>query len=119
MAIKGRPLKNIGTGLSAGAQIFGGYAADDVGQSMGAQLRERANTRRAVAQREAARERHMGKLVESRAVAVMLANGGTSDDVGAVMQLSKINAESEYRAMSHLWTGDDEADGMREIVQIC
>jgi len=107
-------LKYLGAGFSAGGQWFAGDAAADIGKSTNAQFQARAATRRAVAQREAEEERKNGALIAGRAVAVMAANGGTTDDVGALAQLGMIQSEQEYRAAIRLWTGEDEAAGMEE-----
>ena len=107
-------LKFVGTGMSVGGQWIGGNAAEDIGDSMNKQFRARANTRRAAAQREAADERRMGDLRVGRAKAVMVASGGTSDDAQAVMQLSVLEGDAEYRAMTRMYTGEDEALGLEE-----
>lgn len=107
-------LKYGGTGISAAGQWMAGDAYQDIGKSTNAQLQQRASTRRAVGQREAEEERRTGGLVASRAITVMAANGGTTDDVGAVAQQGFIDAATEYRAAIRLWTGEDEAAGLEE-----
>jgi hypothetical protein len=108
-------LKFVGTGMSAGGQWIGGNAAEDLGENMQGQYNARASTRRAVAQREAADERRMGDLRIGRAKAVMTANGGTTDDAQALMQLSVLDEDAEYRAMARMFTGEDEAMGLEEM----
>lgn len=105
-------LQLAGYATSAGGQIWSGLNAEDIGEARARQLRERANRRRGVAQREAQHERDMGDRVVSRAVVDIVAQGGTADDANSVRMLADLEAEKEYRAMSILAVGFDEAEGM-------
>ena len=52
--------------------------------------------------------------MESRALAVAAAGGGGVDDPTMVNLIGDLNAEGEYRIMSRLYVGQDEATGLRE-----
>ena len=75
-------------------------------------LHEAAQRRRAVAQREAAEEERNKDFVYSRALAVSAASGTGTADAGVVALLGDLNAEGEYRILSRLYAGEDEAEGL-------
>ena len=64
------------------------------------------------ATREMAEEQRNKELMHSRAVALAAASGGGVDDPGMVTLLGDLNAEGEYRIMSRLWAGQNEAEGL-------
>jgi hypothetical protein len=72
-----------------------------------AKNRSMAGTTHAMAEEERKKE-----LMHSRAVAVAAASGAGVDDPGVVKILGDLNAEGEYRIMSRLWTGQNEAEGL-------
>ena len=98
--------------MSATGSIVSGFAQEDNAESVGKQLRRRANARRAVAQREYAEIVEEGDLVVSRAEAELAMQGAAPGSAGAVKLISNLEAEKEYRAMASLWRGEEEALGM-------
>jgi len=74
---------------------------------------EARDRRMAAATREVSEERRKKEFMYSRALAVTGSQGGTMSDPGIHALLSDLNAEGEYRMMSVLWTGADEAAGLR------
>ena len=52
------------------------------------------------------------EIMHSRALALAAFQGGGVDDPGVVKILGDLNAEGEYRIMSRLWSGQNEAEGL-------
>lgn len=90
--------------------IAAGIQEDRAARSVAAQYDAQANTVVAASQRAAAEERRQGRLALSRVQAVA---GGGGNDVGVVNIAGDIAAESEYRALSALFEGNDRAAGLR------
>ena len=74
-------------------------------------FREAGSRAKAAAQREAEAEERLKEHVYSRALLVAAASGAGVDDPGMVNLIGDLNAEGEYRIMSRLWAGEDEAEG--------
>ena len=72
-----------------------------------------ANRRMAATTADVAEEERTKKFMYSRALAIAAASGGGVDDAGMVALLGDLNAEGEYRVMSKLWVGQEEAEGLR------
>lgn len=69
--------------------------------------------RMAAATREVSAERRKKEFMYSRGLAVAGAQGASQADPGIHAALSDLNAEGEYRMMSVMWAGADEAEYMR------
>lgn len=76
------------------------------------QLRRNAQVRRAVSHREAADERQLSDLIQSKALAAAAASGAGVTNPNMVRILGDLDAEGEYRALSRLFAGENEAEGM-------
>lgn len=63
----------------------------------------------AAAQRSAAEERRVARIKESRAVAVAAHGGGSVDDPTVIDIIGDIGAEGEYRALTHMYEGNQRA----------
>lgn len=75
---------------------------------------EAARDRRmAAATREVAEERRKKEFMYSRALAVAGSQGASQADPGIHALLSDLNAEGEYRMLSVMWAGTNEAEGLR------
>jgi hypothetical protein len=74
--------------------------------------REAKNRSMAATTREMSEEERNKELMHSRAVALAAASGGGVDDPGIDKLLGDLNAEGEYRVMSKLWTGQNDAEGL-------
>lgn len=74
--------------------------------------REAANRTMAATTRELDEERRNKEFMHSRALAVAAASGAGTGDAGMVKLLGDLNAEGEYRVMSKLWSGQNEAQGL-------
>lgn len=96
-------------GIEAVSSVMGGMAEEDLAKAEAGLLRRKASTRRAAAQREAIEERNNKELVKSRARAVAAAGGGGVDDPTIVNILGDIEGEGEFRALSRLWSGEEDA----------
>jgi len=76
-------------------------------------LEDAANRKMAVTTAEMAEQKRVKAHMESRAIAVAAASGGGVDDPTIVQLIGDLNAEGEYRVMSRLWVGQNEAKGLR------
>lgn len=72
---------------------------------------QRINAEQAVAagQRAAEEQRRQGEYVQSRAIALMAANGGGVSDIGNVQLLARNAGETAYRASVALYEGEDRS----------
>ncbi len=93
------------------AQKKAGDEAEDAGKIRAAELKRRADARRAVGTREAAEEARNAKLAYSRALAVAAASGAGVDDPTVVKLFADLQAEGDYRVLSRLYTAEEEAQG--------
>lgn len=105
MAIGGKVLK-------AGGSIFGGIQANKAAKSEARQLEGQAIVERATSQRDAMEQRRQARLLTSRALAVAAASGGGADDPTVVNIMSDLEGEGEYRALTALYEGETEAQGL-------
>lgn len=71
---------------------------------------EAAGRQMAITSREMAEEIRNKELMHSRAIAVAGASGAGTD--GLTKLLADLNTEGEYRIMSVLWNGQNEAQGL-------
>ena len=70
------------------------------------------NRSMAATTREMAEEERNKEYMHSRALAVAAFSGAGTSDPGMVKVLADLNAEGEYRVMSRLWSGQNEAEGL-------
>jgi len=101
-----------GSLVSAGGTILGARSEAKALKKEAAQLEVQAGTERAISQRSAMEERRQARLVASRGVAVAAASGGGVDDPTVVNLLADIEGEGEYRALTALYNGEEEARGL-------
>ena len=99
--------------LSGAAQLYKGKKAQDLKEQEAEGYRDAAKRRMAAATHEMAEERRNKEFMYSRALAVSAASGTATGSVGIINQLADINAEGEYRILARLYTGQDEAAGLR------
>lgn len=78
------------------------------------QLRINAGQSIASAQRAAQEQRRQGELIQSRAIALAAAGGGSVTDPGLVHLLAGNAGETAYRSAVALYEGEDKARSMRE-----
>lgn len=101
-----------GAALSAGGSIISANSKANDLRFQAAQLDAQAGLKRASSQREAINEKRQARLAMSRGLAVAAASGGGADDPTVVNALAGIEGEGEYRALTALYNGDQEAIGM-------
>lgn len=99
--------------VMAGAEIYKGKQKKKLKEQEAVGYREAAKRRLGVAHREMADERRTKEFMYSRALAVMGAQGATQADPGINALLADLNAEGEYRVLSRLWAGQNEAEGLQ------
>lgn len=76
-------------------------------------LTEAANRKMAATSAKMEEAKEVKERMESRALAVAAASGGGIDDPTMVNLIGDLNAEGEYRVLSTLYVGQDEAEGLR------
>lgn len=101
-----------GTAIGAVSTILGAKSQAKGLKSEAAQLDYNAGQERAASQRGAIEEKRQGRLASSRALALAAASGGGADDPNVVNTIAGIEGESEYRALTSLWEGDQSARNM-------
>ena len=94
------------------AQIYKGYQAKKLKDKEAEGYMDAAGRRRAAAHREMAEEERKKEFMHSRAIAVAAVQTGNTSDPGIVRLLGDLNAEGEYRILSRLWAGENEAEGL-------
>ena len=99
--------------VMAGAELYKGAQQKKLKEQEAAGYRDAARRRLGVAHREMADERRTKQFMYSRALAVMGAQGDTQASPGINALLADLNAEGEYRVLSRLWAGQNEAEGLQ------
>jgi len=94
------------TVLQTVAPILEGNAADKSAGYQAAQLEQRAGQSRATAQRQSIEDRRQSRLALSRLQAL---GGGGGGDETMVKLASDIAGEGEYRALTSLYEGEEQA----------
>ena len=95
--------------LVAGA--YKGYMAKKLKEEEAQGYRDAAGRTMAITSREMAEEIRNKKLMHSRAIAVAGLSGAGTD--GITKLLGDLNTEGEYRVLSVLWNGMNEAEGLQ------
>ena len=98
--------------IMGAAQIYKGRQVEKLKEREAQGFQEAAKRRLAVAHREAAEERRKKEFIYSRALVVAAASGGGTADQGMVALFGDLNAEGEYRILSALYAGQNEAEGL-------
>ncbi len=97
--------------VAGGGQAIAAYKKSKAHEAQAAEYREAKNRRMAAATREMAEERRKQEFIHSRAVAVAAASGAGTG-AGVVKILGDLAAEGEYRVLSRLWAGQNDAEGL-------
>jgi hypothetical protein len=95
--------------LVAGA--YKGYMAKKLKEEEAQGYRDAAGRTMAITSREMAEEIRNKELMHSRAIVVAGMSGAGTD--GITKLLGDLNTEGEYRIMSVLWNGLNEAEGLQ------
>lgn len=101
-----------GSALSAGGSIISANSQAKELRMQADQLDAQAGLKRASSQRQAIDEKRQARLAVSRGLAVAAASGGGASDPTVVNTLANIEGEGEYRALTALYNGDEEASSM-------
>jgi hypothetical protein len=96
---------------SAGAEAYKAHQLHKNKLLEAQAFRDAKNRTMAATTREMAEGERTKELMHSRAIALAAASGAGVDDPGMVKILGDLNAEGEYRIMSQLWSGQNEAEG--------
>lgn len=107
-----------GAAMTAYGQMEQGAAAESAAKAAAQQGVKNATASEAEGLRRAAEINRQGDLLQSDAVAAMVASGGVSDDVGAIKTLADIEQVSDYNALSALFESRSRADQQRYAAQI-
>lgn len=100
-----------GTATTVIGQQQQGAANENAAESAAAQLRQNANASRAMAQRESINQQKQTQLMMSRAQALAAASGGSATDPTVVKTIGDIAGEGEYRRLTALYNGEQQATG--------
>lgn len=90
-------------GLEAYGKHKEGQAASKMATFEAGQMEQKGIAEVALGQRKAAEKRREADLLQSRAVAVSAAGGGTSTDASMLNILGDIEAEGEYNALTEMF----------------
>lgn len=100
-----------GAALSAGGSIIAANSKAKELRREADQLDAQAGLDRASSQRQAMDERRSARLLQSTGLARAAASGGGADDPTVVNLLAGIEGEGEYRALTAMYEGEEEARG--------
>ena len=100
-----------GAAISGAGTIIGAHDKDKALRKEALQLERQAGIERAASQRKAMEEKRQARLVASRAQAVGAATGGALDPT-VVNAMADIEGEGEFRALTALYEGEEEARGL-------
>lgn len=119
MAVLFPIIQAAGTALTIAGTIQQGRAARAAGEaeaiaagSRATALRQQAGQERAISQRGAIEERRRGEFVTSRAQALAAASGAGALDPTIVGILGDLETETEFRALTALYEGEQAARGL-------
>lgn len=101
-----------GTALKVGGSILSSMKQAKALKAEAGQYRRKAGLERASAQRDAMEQQRQARLLESRALAVAAASGGGASDPTVVNTIANIAGEGEYRALTALYNGEEQALGL-------
>lgn len=101
-----------GKGVEVAGTILGARSEAKALKSEARQLDAKAGLERASSQREALEERRQGRLAQSRTLALAAASGGGASDPTVVNLMADLAGEGEYRALTALYNGEEEARGL-------
>jgi hypothetical protein len=101
----------VSTILGASSQASQGIAANQAAQYNAAQSVAAGKAAVGAATRKAYNEQRQGNLVRSRAQAVAAASGGGSLDPSVIDATGRIQAQTDYNAMSALYEGQTAQQG--------
>lgn len=105
--------KLVGHGMELFTGLHAGNKRREFSYQYAQALMDAAHRRMARATTEAASERKNKERIRSTAIAHAAASGAGVDDPTVVNVIADLNTEGEYRALARMWTGQDEAQGIR------
>jgi len=103
-----------GTAVGVAGQVSASQDAAENARLAALQAEQDANNSAAAGQRQAIDERRQAARLQSRALAVAAASGASATDPTVVTDLGQLKGEGEYRALSRLYSGDAEAENLRQ-----
>lgn len=98
--------------IGVGSTLMAGKQQNDLATFEAGQMQANANAERAVSQREAAQERRRSEYLQGRARAVAASSGAGVSDPTIDNIVAGLDAEGEYRALTALYNGEQQAEGM-------
>lgn len=106
-----------GKASAGNAGMDAAYAQRESMQYEADQARVNAGQAQAAVQRAAADQRRQGALVQSRALALAAAGGGSTTDPGIVNLISGNAGEIAYRSAVALYEGEDKARSLEALAK--
>lgn len=107
-----------GTAINASGQIMEGQAQNRSAKIEARSLDQAANNKLASSQRESLELERQGKLEASRVLAVAAASGGGASDPTVMNLMSRLAGENNYRQMTALYEGEEEARQLRNQASV-
>lgn len=99
--------------IGVGTTLMAGKQQSDIAAFEAGQMDANAKAELAASQREAESERRKSKYLQSRAMAVAAASGAGASDPTIENIVAGLDSEGEYRALTALYNGEQQAEGMR------
>lgn len=103
---------------SGSASAAGGDAQRTIDYARASQLEQNANAALGVSQQQSHFDLRSGNIEASKALAAAAASGGGATDPTVVNIISQLKGQSEYQALSDLYTGESKAYNLRSEANI-
>lgn len=116
--IAGTALSFVGTLAQASALNEQATAEQQAAAYKAREEQRVAQENRAAAQRKALQTRREGEYTQSKLQAAAAASGGGADDPTIIKLSSDIAGQSEYSALSEMFTGESRAIGLENQAQL-
>lgn len=113
LAAQGAEIEAQGDELSAANARRTGEMRRTAAEFSAQQLEQQAGQSIAAAQRDALDQQHTARLVESRAIALAAAGGGSASDPTVINLVARISGEGAYRQMAAIYQGAEQARQLR------
>lgn len=117
LAAAGPWLAAAGTAVTVLSAVQQGQAQKAAADAQATALRNQANADEAAAERSAIQTRRQGQYIMSRAQALAAASGAGATDPTVATVIGGIAGETEYDALTQLYTGQTQGGNARSAAQ--
>lgn len=98
--------------IGIGSSIAQGKQQDAMARIEAGQMEANAKAERAASQRDASQERKRSDYLQSRARSLAAASGAGASDPTIENIIAGLDSEGEYRALTALYNGEQQASGL-------